>query len=179
VEEAEAPLPPPRLYAGAMEAIARGTADGLAILLGVIAALIVFVALVALINAALVPAAGVPLEAIAGWIMQPVALAMGIPGGEAAEASRLLGLKLVINEFVAYLDFARTGAALSERSRIILAWALCGFANPGSMGIIIAGLGALAPDRRGEVASLGPAAVIGGTVATCMTGAAVGVLLPA
>lgn len=175
--EAEA-LPPPRLYAGAMEAVARGTADGLAILLGVIAALVVFVALVALINAALVPIAGVTLEEIAAWLMRPVALAMGIGGAEAAEASRLLGLKLVINEFVAYLDFARSGAVLSERTRIILAWALCGFANPGSMGIIVGGLGALVPERRGEIAALGPAATLAGTLACCMTGAAVGALLP-
>lgn len=175
--EAEA-LPPPRLYAGAMEAIARGTADGLAIMLGVIAALIVFVALVALANAALVPLAGVTLEEIAAWIMRPVALAMGIAGAEAGEAARLLGLKLVINEFVAYLDFARSGAGLSERTRIILAWALCGFANPGSMGIIVGGMGALVPERRGEIAALGPAATVGGTLACCMTGAAVGALLP-
>ena len=175
--EAEA-LPPPRLYAGAMEAVARGTADGLAILLGVIAALVVFVALVALINAALVPIAGVTLEEIAALLMRPVALAMGIGGAEAAEASRLLGLKLVINEFVAYLDFARSGAVLSERTRIILAWALCGFANPGSMGIIVGGLGALVPERRGEIAALGPAATLAGTLACCMTGAAVGALLP-
>ena len=171
-------LPPPRLYAGAMEAVARGTADGLAILLGVIATLIVFVALVALCNALLVPVAGVTLETAAAWLMRPVALAIGVPAAEAAEASRLLGLKLVINEFVAYLDFARTGASLSERTRIILVWALCGFANPGSMGIIIGGMGALVPDRRAEIAALGPAATLGGTLATCMTGAAVGALLP-
>jgi len=172
-------LPPPKLYAGAMEAVARGTADGLAILLGVIAALIVFVALVALANQALVPLAGVTLQEIAAWLMWPVAVAMGIPLAEAGEGARLLGLKLVINEFVAYLDLARTGAGLSERTRIILAWALCGFANPGSMGIIVGGMGALVPERRGEIASLGPAALLGGTLACCMTGAAVGVLLPA
>ena len=173
-----AALPPPRLYDGAMEALARGTADGLAILAGVIAALIVFVALVALANQALVPVAGVTLQEIAAWLMWPVAVAIGIPVTEAGEAARLLGIKLVINEFVAYLDFARSGAALSERTRIILAWALCGFANPGSMGIIVGGLGALVPERRGEIAALGPAALLGGTLACCMTGAAVGALLP-
>jgi CNT family concentrative nucleoside transporter len=173
-----AALPPPRLYDGAMEALARGTADGLAILAGVIAALIVFVALVALANGALVPVAGVTLQEIAAWLMWPVAVAIGIPVTEAGEAARLLGIKLVINEFVAYLDFARSGAALSERTRIILAWALCGFANPGSMGIIVGGLGALVPERRGEIAALGPAALLGGTLACCMTGAAVGALLP-
>lgn len=171
--------PPPKLYAGAMEAIVRGTADGLAIMLGVIAALIVFIALVALVNAALVPVTGLTLQAMAAWLMRPVALMIGIPAVDAAEAGRLLGLKLVINEFVAYLDLATSGAALSERSRIILVWALCGFANPGSMGILVGGMSTLVPERRVEIAALGPAALVGGTVACCMTGAAVGVLIPA
>ncbi len=169
---------PPKLYAGAMEAIVRGTADGLAIMLGVIAALIVFVALVALANMAFEPILGVTLQEIAAWVMVPVVWLMGIPGPDVAEAARLLGLKVIINEFVAYLDFARTGAALAERSRIILAWALCGFANPGSMGILVGGLISLVPERRADIAALGPAAVVGGTLACCMTGAAVGVLLP-
>ncbi len=169
---------PPKLYAGAMEAIVRGTADGLAIMLGVIAALIVFIALVALANMVLEPIAGVTLQQVAAWVMRPVAWLIGIPAPDIAEASRLLGLKLVINEFVAYLDFGTTGAAMSDRSRIILAWALCGFANPGSMGIIVGGMGTLVPERRGEIAALGPAALIGGTLACCMTGAAVGVLVP-
>jgi CNT family concentrative nucleoside transporter len=173
--EAEAP---PKLYAGAMEAIVRGTADGLAIMLGVIAALIVFVALVALANMAIEPILGVTLQQIAAWGMVPVAWLMGIPAPDVAEAARLLGLKVIINEFVAYLDFARTGAALSDRTRIILAWALCGFANPGSMGILVGGLISLVPERRADIAALGPAAVVGGTLACCMTGAAVGVLLP-
>ncbi|WP_291297743.1 NupC/NupG family nucleoside CNT transporter [Elioraea sp.] len=171
--------PPPRLYAGAMEAIVRGTADGLAIMLGVIAALIVFIALVALANAALVPLTGVTLQAMAAWLMRPMALLIGIPVADAVEAGRLLGLKLVINEFVAYLEFGTSGAALSERSRIILVWALCGFANPGSMGIIVGGMSTLVPERRGEIAALGPPALVGGTLACCMTGAAVGILIPA
>jgi CNT family concentrative nucleoside transporter len=115
---------------------------------------------------------------MAAWVMLPVAWLMGIPAADVGEAARLLGLKVIINEFVAYLDFARTGAALSDRTRIILAWALCGFANPGSMGILVGGLIPLAPERRADIAALGPAAVVGGTLACCMTGAAVGVLLP-
>jgi CNT family concentrative nucleoside transporter len=169
---------PPKLYAGAMEAIVRGTADGLAIMLGVIAALIVFVALVALANMAIEPVFGMTLQQMAAWVMLPVAWLMGIPAADVGEAARLLGLKVIINEFVAYLDFARTGAALSDRTRIILAWALCGFANPGSMGILVGGLIPLAPERRADIAALGPAAVVGGTLACCMTGATVGVLLP-
>jgi CNT family concentrative nucleoside transporter len=170
--------PPPKIYTGAMEALVRGTADGLAIMLGVIASLIVFVALVALANSALVPLAGVTLQEIAAFAMHPVAVLIGIAPADVAEAARLLGLKVIINEFVAYLDFASSGAAMAERSRIILAWALCGFANPGSMGILVGGMIALVPERRAEIATLGPAAVIGGTVACCMTGAAVGVLIP-
>ena len=169
---------PPQPYPTAMEAIARGTAEGLAIMLGVIASLIVFVALVALMNEAVVPVTGAPLQHWAGIAMRPFAAAMGIPWTDAAEAGRLLGLKVVINEFVAYLDFARTSAAMTERTRTILAYALCGFANPGSLGIMIGGLIALVPERREDIARLGVPAVIGGTIACLMTGAVVGILTP-
>jgi CNT family concentrative nucleoside transporter len=103
---------------------------------------------------------------------------MGIAPTDAAEGARLLGLKTVINEFVAYLDLARSGAALEQRSRTILAYALCGFANPGSLGIMVGGLIALVPERREEIARLGIPAVIGGTLACLMTGAVVGILTP-
>ena len=169
---------PPKLYASAMEAIARGTAEGLAIMLGVIAALIVFVALVALANEAIVPLSGATLQHWTGLAMRPVAFALGIPWAESLEAGRLLGLKTVINEFVAYLEFARTGETMSERTRIILAYALCGFANPGSLGIMVGGLIALVPDRRDDIAKLGVPSVVAGTLACLMTGAAVGVLTP-
>lgn len=169
---------PTQPYASAMEAIARGTAEGLAIMLGVIASLIVFVALVALANEAIVPLTGQTLQHWAGLAMHPVAFALGIPWAESAEAGRLLGLKTIINEFVAYLEFARGGETMSERSRIILAYALCGFANPGSLGIMLGGLIALVPDRRDDIARLGVPAVVAGTIACLMTGAAVGVLTP-
>lgn len=169
----------PRLYATSMEAVARGTTDGLAIMLGVIASLIVFIALVALLNEAVVPLTGAPLQHWAGIAMQPFALAMGIAPADAAEAGRLLGLKTIINEFVAYLDLARSGAALDERSRVILAYALCGFANPGSLGIMVGGMIALVPERREDIARLGIPSVIGGTIACLMTGAVVGILTPA
>jgi len=161
-----------------MEAIARGTAEGLAIMLGVIASLIVFIALVAILNEAVVPLTGGPLQHWAGIAMLPFAFAMGIAPTDAAEGARLLGLKTVINEFVAYLDLARSGAALEQRSRTILAYALCGFANPGSLGIMIGGLITLVPERREEIARLGIPAVIGGTLACLMTGAVVGILTP-
>lgn len=169
---------PPQPYASTMEAIARGTAEGLAIMLGVIASLIVFVALVALANEAIVPITGQTLQHWAGLAMRPVAFALGIPWAESAEAGRLLGLKTIINEFVAYLELARVGETMSERSRIILAYALCGFANPGSLGIMLGGLIALVPDRRDDIARLGVPAVVAGTIACLMTGAAVGVLTP-
>lgn len=169
---------PAQPYASATEAIARGTAEGLAIMLGVIASLIVFVALVALANEAIVPLTGQTLQHWAGLAMRPVAFALGIPWAESAEAGRLLGLKTIINEFVAYLELARMGEAMSERSRIILAYALCGFANPGSLGIMLGGLIALVPDRRDDIARLGVPAVVAGTIACLMTGAAVGVLTP-
>lgn len=171
-------IAPPRLYASAAEALARGTAEGLAILLGVIACLIVFVALVALIDEAVVPLTGRPVVAWAGMAMHPFALALGIPPAEAAAAARLIGLKTVVNEFVAYLDLAREAAAFSDRSRTILAYALAGFANPGSLGILLGALGTLMPERRAEIAGLGVPAVVGGTLAALMTGAAVGVLTP-
>lgn len=168
----------PRLYATSMEAIARGTAEGLAIMLGVIASLIVLIALVALLNEAMVPLSGEPLQHWAGIAMRPFALAMGIAPADAAEAGRLLGLKTIINEFVAYLDLARSGAAMEERSRTILTYALCGFANPGSLGIMVGGMIALVPERREDIARLGIPAVIGGTLACLMTGAVVGILTP-
>jgi CNT family concentrative nucleoside transporter len=168
----------PRLYATAMEAVARGTAEGLAIMLGVIASLIVFIALVALCNEAIVPVTGEPLQHWAGIVMRPFALAMGIAPAHAPEAGRLLGLKTIINEFVAYLDLARSGAAMDERSRTILTYALCGFANPGSLGIMVGGMIALVPERREDIARLGFPAVIGGTIACLMTGAVVGILTP-
>jgi CNT family concentrative nucleoside transporter len=177
--ETEPPPPAERTYSGSMEALARGTADGLAVMLGVIAALVVFTALVALLNMAIEPATGRSLQGWVGIAMRPLAFAMGIPWDQAAEAGRLLGIKTVINEFVAYLEFGRSGGAgLDARARVILAYALCGFANPASLGIMLAGLGTLCPERRADFAALGPASVISGTLACLMTGAAVGVVLP-
>jgi CNT family concentrative nucleoside transporter len=177
--ETEPPPPAERAYSGSMEALARGTADGLAVMLGVIAALVVFTALVALLNMAIAPATGFTLQALVGFAMRPLAFAMGIPWDQAAEAGRLLGIKTVINEFVASLEFGRSGGAgLDARARVILAYALCGFANPASLGIMLAGMSTLCPERRADFAALGPGAVLSGTLACLMTGAAVGVVLP-
>jgi CNT family concentrative nucleoside transporter len=167
----------PRLYASGMEALVQGTADGLQLLLGIMATLIVFVALVALGNEMLVPLAGVTLQDIAATLFRPLALAMGIPWAESGTVARSLGVKLVVNEFVAYLDLARSGGAgLSDRSRLILTYALCGFTNFGSLGIMLGGMCAMCPERRAEIVALGLPALLGATLACCMAGAAVGLL---
>lgn len=168
---------------GAMAAIVRGTADGVQLLIGIVAMLVVLVALVALVNEALslLPAlAGAPitLQRLFGWIMIPLALAVGVPWAEAEVAGQLLGTKTVLNEFLAYLDLARLPAdALGERARLLMTYALCGFANFGSLGIMIGGLTAMAPERRAEIVALGFRSVAAGTLATCMGAAVVGVIL--
>lgn len=170
------------LYPNSMDAITRGTLDGLHLLLNICAMLIVLVALVALANAALglLPDMGdrpLTLQRMLGWAMAPVAWAIGVPWAEAASAGALLGTKIVLNELVAYLELARLPAeALSAHSKLILAYALCGFANFGSLGIMIGGLAAMAPERRGDIIALGLKSIVAGTIATCLTGALIGLL---
>jgi concentrative nucleoside transporter, CNT family len=167
----------------AMDAITRGTLDAIPLMLNVMAMLVVLVALVTLANQmlGLLPAvAGDPLtlQRLLGWLMAPVVWGIGIPWAEAQTAGALMGIKTVLNEFVAYLDLAALPAgALSERSRLIMTYALCGFANFGSLGIMIGGMGALAPERRGEIVALGIKSIVAGTLATLMTGAVVGILI--
>ncbi len=166
----------------AMDAVTRGTLDGVRLLINVVAMLIVLVALVHLLN--LVPAllpdvAGdsLTLQRAFGWLLAPVAWLMGLPWSEAVTAGMLLGTKTALNELIAYLDLSRLpDEALSARSRLIVTYALCGFANFGSLGIMIGGLGTLVPERRSEVVVLGLKSLVAGTLATCMTGAVVGVL---
>ncbi len=165
----------------AMDAITRGTADGLLLFLNILAMLVVLVALVSLANtllAALPPVAGAPLtlQRMMGWLFAPLAWSLGLPWAEATLGGALLGAKTVLNEFVAYLDFARQADAFSERSRLILTYALCGFANFGSLGIMIGGLGQMAPARKTEIVQLGMKSILAGTFATCLCGAIVGVL---
>ena len=167
---------------GAMDAITKGTASGLKLLLNVIAMLVVMVALVHLVNAllGLLPAvAGAPLrlERMLGWAMAPVVWLMGVPWAEAMAAGALMGVKVVLNEFLAYLRLAALPPeALGERSRLILTYALCGFATFGSLGIMIGGMATLVPERRAEIAALGLKSVVAGVLATCSTGAVVGLL---
>lgn len=168
---------------GTMETITRGTMDGVQLLINIIAMLIVLVALVSLVNQilGLFPAIGgeaLTLQRIFGWVMAPVTWLMGVPWAEAPTAGALMGTKTVLNEFLAYLDLAKVPPdALSDRSRLIMVYALCGFANFGSLGIMIGGLVAMAPERRDLIVALGPKTLVSGTLATCLTGAVIGVLM--
>jgi len=165
-----------------MDAIVRGTTAGLELLLNICAMLIVLVALVHLVNAVLglapdVAGAPLTLERMLGILMAPVCWLMGIPWAEAATAGALMGLKTILNEFVAYLKLAALPAdALSERSRLIMVYAMCGFANFGSLGIMVGGLATMAPERRDDVVSLGFKSIVSGTLSTCLIGAIVGAL---
>ncbi len=173
---------PTLTYDSSMDAIARGTEQGVQLLINIVALLIVLLALVALANAILgvfpdVFGAPLSLQRVFGWIFAPYAWLIGVPAAEAATAGELLGLKTVLNEFIAYLQLAQVPPeALGERSRLILVYALCGFANPGSLGIMIGGLVAMAPERRGEIVSLAGKSILSGTLATGLTGAVVGIL---
>ncbi len=168
---------PPRLYDSTMEALVRGTGDGLTLLLGIMASLIVFVALVALLNLALEPLTGLTLQRIAGFLFWPLAFAMGVPAESAATVAASLGTKVVVNEFVSYLELAGSGGlGLAERSRLILTYALCGFTNLGSVGIMLGGMTAMCPERRAEIVSLGLPSLVSASIACCMTGAVVGLL---
>jgi CNT family concentrative nucleoside transporter len=167
-----------------MDAIVKGTGSGLELLLNIVAMLIVFVALVHLANAmlGLFPdflGAPVTLQRALGWIMAPVCWLMGIPWSEAVTAGGLMGIKTVLNELIAYLQLAALPPdALDPRARLIMLYAMCGFANFGSLGIMIAGLSTMCPEKRGEVLSLGLKSIVSGTLTTCLLGAIVGVLTP-
>ena len=167
----------------AMDAITRGTLEGLELLLNIVAMLVVFVALVSLVNAmlGLLPDMGghsLTLERILGWVLAPLAWACGVPWSEAQVAGALLGKKTVLNELIAYLDMAKLPTSeLSPRSKLLMTYALCGFANFGSLGILLGGMGAMVPERRGELVELGLKSIIAGLLATCLTAAVMSVVL--
>jgi CNT family concentrative nucleoside transporter len=173
---------PERGAASAMDAITRGTRSGLELLMNVVAMLLVLVAIVFLINGALslLPHVGgqpISLERVLGYLMAPVCWLMGVPWSEALTAGSLMGTKTILNEFLAYLQMAALPEdSLSERTRLIMSYALCGFANPGSLGILIGGLATMVPERRDEIVALGLRCIVAGTLATCCTGAVVGIL---
>jgi CNT family concentrative nucleoside transporter len=170
---------------GAMDALTRGTLDGLALLLNIVAMLIVLVALVSLANLGLsllphLDGNALTLQRLLGIVMAPLVWLAGVPSHEAVTAGALMGTKTVLNELIAYLDMSRLAPELlSPRSRIIMTYALCGFANFGSLGIMIGGLATMVPERRDEVLALGMRSIVSGTLATLATAAAVGIFLAA
>jgi CNT family concentrative nucleoside transporter len=169
-------------YASSMDAFMRGVTDGLGLYLNIIASLIAFTAFVALVNIMLSAApdiAGAPVtvERIFGVIFAPFMWLAGVPWAEAAQAGSLMGIKTAVNELVAYVELSRVPeGTFSERSLLIVVYSLCGFANFASLGIVIGGLTALAPDRRQDVIALAPRALVAGTLATLMTGAVIGLI---
>ncbi len=171
-----------RVAHSTMDAIVRGTTAGLELLLNIVAMLIVLVALVHLANVILsllpdVAGSAITLQRLLGIAMAPVCWLMGLPWDQAITAGALMGIKTVLNELIAYLELAKLPAdALDARSRLIMLYAMCGFANFGSLGIMIAGLTVMAPERRADIVSLGPKSIVSGTLTTCLLGAMVGVL---
>ncbi len=166
----------------AMDAVTKGTLQGVDLLINIIAMLVVLVALVYLVNLVLgllPPMGGQPitLQRLMGFVMAPVVWLMGVSWKEALAAGALMGTKTILNEFLAYLDLSRLApGTLSPKSLLIMTYAMCGFANPGSLGIMIGGMGTMAPSRRDEIVALGLRSIIAGTLATCMTGAVVGII---
>ena len=171
-----------RIYDSGIDALTRGAIDGLRLVAYIIGMLIVFVALVELANIILgafpeVDGSDLTLQRIFGWALAPVVWLLGIPWSDAVEAGQLLGVKVVLNELVAYIEMSQLPAgALTEKSSLIMTYALCGFANVGSVGILLGGLAAIVPERRAELAQLGLKSILAGNMATCLTGAIAGML---
>ena len=173
-----------QLDVNVVDAAARGAGEGLKLALNVGAMLLAFIALVALANGILGAGSSlvglenpVTLERIMGVIFWPLAFAMGVPAAECAAVGELLGVKTILNEFVAYLKLAHMSEGLSRRSMIIVTYALCGFANLGSIGIQLGGIGGIAPERRSDLAKIGIRAMIAGTLAAFLTANIAGTLL--
>jgi concentrative nucleoside transporter, CNT family len=181
-DETAGTLMPHRAATSSMDAIVKGTSDGLLLLLNITAMLLVMVALVQLANVLMgfLPQVGgqpLTLQRLLGFLMSPIVWLFGIPWSQAQTAGALMGTKTILNELLAFIDMSKLPeTALDSRSRLIMAYALTSFANFGSLGILIGGLGSLAPERRDEVVNLGMSAIVAGTLATCMTGAVVGIL---
>jgi CNT family concentrative nucleoside transporter len=167
-------------YLSIVDALTRGTRDGLMLAVNVGAMLLVLISLVALVNGALatIDIFGEPmsLERAFGWLFAPVAWLIGIPWAEAFQAGTLLGTKLALNELVAYIQLAQQSETFSPASRQIMLYALCGFANFGSLGILLGGLSILVPERREEVLQIAPRSIVSGTLVTLITASLVGVV---
>jgi len=172
----------PETATSSMDAVTKGTLEGVHLMVNIIGMLIVLVALVTLVNLMFglfpdVAGSPVSLQRLAGLIMAPVCWLMGVPWSEASAAGALMGTKTVLNELIAYLDMSRLPAGtLSPRSLLIMTYALCGFANPGSLGIMIGGMSTMAPGRRTEIVELGLRSIVSGTLTSCMIGSIVGVI---
>ncbi|MBF0293138.1 MAG: nucleoside:proton symporter [Nitrospinae bacterium] len=172
---------PPSEAHSSMDAITRGTSEGVTLLISIVALLLVLVALVDIVNQTLgylvVTAAGpLTLQMIFGTLMAPLVWLMGIPWSEAHTAGQLMGVKTALNELIAYIQMAQLPeTALSPKSRLIMTYAMCGFANFGSMGIMIGGMSAMAPERRDVIVPLGLKSIVSGTLSTMITGAVVGI----
>ena len=171
-----------------LEAMAGGASAGMQLALNVGAMLITFVALIALINGILGGIGGwfgygeLTLQSIFGWIFKPLAYLIGVSWQESGIAGEMIGMKLAVNEFVGYLEFAKylqpdTAVVLSEKTKAIITFALCGFANFSSIAILIGGLGGIAPNRRGDIARLGLRAVVAGTLANLMSATIAGLFI--
>ena len=171
-----------------LEAMAGGASAGMQLALNVGAMLIAFVGLIALVNGILGGVGGwfgygdLTLQSIFGWIFKPLAYLIGVSWEESAVAGQMIGLKLAVNEFVGYLEFAKylqpdTAVVLSEKTKAIITFALCGFANFSSIAILIGGIGGMAPNRRGDVARLGLKAVVAGTLANLMSATIAGLFI--
>jgi CNT family concentrative nucleoside transporter len=170
-------------YQSTMDAISDGTYQGMKLLASVIAMLIVLVALVSLGNSILqllpyFDGSALTIQRIIGWVMQPFSWTLGIEWKDTQIAGQLMGTKLVLNEFITYLDLSKLDPnAISEHSRVLLTYLLCGFANFGSLGIVIAGIGSMAPDRQKEIVQMGAKSLLIGTLSTCLSAAMIGLLL--
>ena len=181
--EDESEIEQSKLYRGTMDALTSGTQDGLQITLNIAALLLVLITIVNLVNTGLeallpqVSGESITLERIAGWIFAPIAWCMGIPSSEIQLAGSLLGVKFILNEFVAYINLSSIDpSALSEKSRVIMLYALCGFANLSSVGILLSGIGTMIPERKDDLISVSGKALIGATLASCFTGLVVGII---
>jgi concentrative nucleoside transporter, CNT family len=178
-------IDPERPWANVIDAAAEGAGAGLKLALNVGAMLLAFIALIAMVNAAISGVAGwfgvegLTLQAILGWLLRPLAFMMGVEWAEADEVGSLLGIKTILNEFVGYTEMERMQAAglISERSEIIATYALCGFANFSSIAIQIGGIGGIAPERKSDLARLGLRAMIAGSLACFQTATIAGILL--
>ncbi|MFP4520146.1 MAG: NupC/NupG family nucleoside CNT transporter, partial [Oceanicaulis sp.] len=172
---------PAGLYHSSMDALTTGVGDGVKLFVNIIAMLLVFTALVALVNFSLdglpdVLGAPLSVERVLGWIFAPLVWLAGVPWSEAAPAGTVMGFKTALNEIFAYDALANLSDQMSPRTRLIMTYAACGFANFSSVGILIGGLIAVAPSRREDILNLAPRALISGTLATLMTGAVIGAL---